>query len=74
MKAGKWEDRYHKQVEANNLLSGKLREARKRFQDTYDALRESYLRKLHEIKELKFSLQILEEAILKEAEKDESAK
>lgn len=40
--AGKWEDRFHKQVEANNLLSDKLRELRVRASRAIKGLQQAY--------------------------------
>lgn len=40
--AGKWEERFHKQVEANNLLSDKLRELRIRASRAVKGLQEAY--------------------------------
>lgn len=74
MSAAKWENRFHKQVEVNNLLSDKLRETRKVGQEMIDALKQAYLEKATEVKDLKYSMQILEEAILKESENSEPAK
>ena len=74
MSAAKWENRFHKQVEVNNLLSDKLRETRKVRQEMIDALKQAYLEKATEVKDLKYSMQILEEAILKESENSEPAK
>ena len=74
MSAAKWENSFHKQVEVNNLLSDKLRETRKVGQEMIDALKQAYLEKATEVKDLKYSMQILEEAILKESENSEPAK
>lgn len=73
MSAAKWENRFHKQVEANNLLSDKLRNTREVGQRMIDALREAFAKALEEIKDLKFTIQIMEEAILKESKKREDA-
>lgn len=73
MSAAKWENRFHKQVEANNLLSDKLRETRKVGQEMIDTLKQAFLEKAAEVKDLKYSLQVLEEAMLKEAVDNEPA-
>lgn len=39
---GKWEERFHKQVEANNLLSDKLRELRTRASKAVAQLQQAY--------------------------------
>lgn len=73
MSAAKWESRFHKQVEANNLLSDKLRDMRKLGQQIIASLQEGYVEREEEIKSLKFTIQILEEAVLKESKKREDA-
>ncbi len=39
---GKWEDRFHKQVEANNLLSEKLRNLRTKASEMIAGLQTAY--------------------------------
>ncbi len=46
---GKWEERFHKQVEANNLLSDKLRELRTRASKYVAALQEAYSKQTTEL-------------------------
>lgn len=48
MTAAKWEDRHAKQVQANNLLSDKLRETRKVGQQMIDNLKMAYSEKTTE--------------------------
>ncbi len=66
MSAAKWENRFHKQVEANNMLSDRLRETRSIGQHMIDELKEAYLSSQAEIKDLKYSIQLLETALIKE--------
>jgi len=47
--AGKWEDRFHKQVEANNLLSDKLRELRTRASQVVRSMQEAYSKQTTEL-------------------------
>ncbi len=39
---GKWEERFHKQVEANNLLSDKLRDLRTRASKIIAGMQQAY--------------------------------
>lgn len=66
MTAAKWENRFHKQVEVNNLMSDKLRKTREVGQNMIDALRQAYIGKVDEIKDLKYQIQTMEAALLKE--------
>lgn len=67
MSAAKWEKRYHKQVEANNLLSEKLRKTRIMGRDLINTLQQSYKDKVKEVQELRHTVLTLEEIILKDA-------
>ena len=66
MSAAKWEKRYDKQVQANNLLSDKLRETRKRGQQMIDTLKQAYSLKVTDVINLKYKVQTLEAALLAE--------
>lgn len=63
MSSAKWEKRYDKQVQANNLLSDKLRETRKRGQKMIDTLKQAYSLKVTEVINLKHRVQTLEIAL-----------
>jgi|GEM_PF-4781028 len=66
MTAAKWENRFHDQVTANNLLGDKLRETRKLGQKMIGSLQMAYLEQKDKIKDLEYTIQLLETAILKE--------
>lgn len=61
MTAGKWEERYKKQIDANNLLSDKLRATRKRGQEMISTLQHAYQEKVSEVLTLKLKVQSLED-------------
>ena len=46
---GKWEERFHRQVEANNLLSDKLRELRTRASRVVKGMQEAYSKQTTEL-------------------------
>ena len=60
MTAGKWEERYKKQVDSNNLLSDKLRATRVRGQKMITTLQHAYQEKVSEVLTLKLRIQTLE--------------
>lgn len=60
MTAGKWEERYSKQVQANNLLSDRLRQTRLRGQDMINILKRAYQEKVSEVMTLKLKIQNME--------------
>lgn len=61
MTAGKWEERYKKQVDSNNLLSDKLRATRRRGQQMISTLQIAYQEKITEVLTLKLRVQNLED-------------
>ena len=66
MSAAKWEKRFNKQVEANNLLSDKLRKTRKVGQDMIGTLQQAYSEKVTECINLQMQVQTLENALVQE--------
>ncbi len=60
MTAEKWEERYNKQVQANNLLSDRLRQTRLRGQDMINTLKRAYQEKVSEVMTLKLKIQNME--------------
>lgn len=63
MSAAKWEDRYRKQLTANNLLSDKLRRTREVGQKMIDTLKMAYAEKVAEVGELNKKVALLEVAL-----------
>ena len=61
MTSGKWEERYKKQVDSNNLLSDKLRATRKRGQEMITTLQHAYQEKVSEVLTLELRIQTLED-------------
>ena len=67
--AGKWEDRFRKQVEANNLLSDKLRKTRVAATKVITDMQKAYQLQLTELINAQAEAQTLKLAL---GEKDES--
>ncbi len=70
MTADKWENRYRKQVQANNHLSDKLRKTRKVGQDMIDTLRGAYSEKTTECINAQMRIRVLEQMLGDEQQPD----
>ena len=70
--AGKWEDRFRKQVEANNLLSDKMRNLRTRASEMIARLQTAYSLQTTELINTQVEVQTLKLALGEENEKQDS--
>jgi len=64
--SARWEEKFHEQVNANNLLSDKLRKYRKSVVEMIHTMQDAHVEQVNEIKDLKHAIQLMEAALLKE--------